>query len=739
MGFYQSFINELMKRIDMLRVVFLFTMLTLFVEVVQSQSIDDVESGLLELSIAELMNIEITTATKTSSKLDLAPGIVDVITADQIAQRGYQNLAQLLNDIANNHQDRANWGIGEPISQNVGFGFRFDTGQNILLLFNGQRLNAFLPGNRFGGEEYLLGNIERIEIIRGPGSALYGTGAFTAVVNIISRKIPETSRDELSTGVSYMPTSGGIIYNAAILTRIGNLGSLNSAFRYSYENGQSLNVANSLFGNTTLRDGVNYTYDGEIILSIKDFNVLTKFSKQSRNTFTGFNAVNPSNLDELELYMHAYSVGFDYSKTFGKSTIKIMGGWHQDNWTEVALVPIFKPQDDPDAPQELDIVNLFRGGENIMTSFFIDGQGADTRSIDGEVQLTISYAKNNNIVVGIYAANDKVIDAVRPSELNLDPLQFFPFREIRDPKNNWLFDLNASRQTIAGYLQADYNVTSKLSLSVGARWDNYSGTGELKSQQYSEFNPKAALVYADENLGTFKLLAGSATRIPNGFETLSSVSILGNPNNTPERIQTYQVQWIRNWTSKFRTELGYFRSSISNRLETNANISEQLKANGYVGQFVNVGDGIVQSNNGFDWRMAAKIYKTTLNVNMTQYFKSNNGFGESIAYMPNTMVNIDYLIPISWISFNVGGNYRGDFKKPVTDQRKTVANYLVSRLTIIMDPPGIPFQFFLGAKNLLNTKYEYPASSQDFTNHFPARGIDLIVGIAYKPKFNLPN
>ncbi|GCC53461.1 TonB-dependent receptor [Chryseotalea sanaruensis] len=700
----------------------------------QESTTEEVED-LFELSLEDLLNLEITTATKTAGKSDVAPAITEVITAEQLVQRGYQNLGQLLNDIANNHQDRSNWGIGEPVHQNVGFGFRFDSGQNILMLFNGQRLNAFLPGNRFGGEEYLLDNIERIEIIRGPGSALYGTGAFTAVINIISKKISTGNAEGIArAGVSVTPTAGGITYNGSLLTPIAKKGSLNAAFRYSNEDGQELQVNNSLFGNQKLKDGINYTYDGEAIMSWNNLNVQGKFTKQSRNTFTGFNAVNPTNMDELELYMHAYSLGIDYSKKMNKSTFKLSGGWHNDNWTEVALIPIFAPQTTPEEPPQLDVVDLYRNGENIQTSFFIDGQGADTRSLDAEAQWTYNYINSNNIVFGVYLADDKVIDAVRPSELNLVPLQFYPFREIRDPQNNWLFDLNASRQTLAFYMQADYHLTKQLYINVGARFDNFSGTGVLASQKYSEFNPKIALVFDNEIAGTLKALAGTATRIPNGFETLSSVSILGDPNNTPERIQTYQLQWIKNWKSNFRTEAGFFHSSITNRLETNANISDELRANGFIGQFINVGNGVIQSNNGFDAKVVTRFSKTILQVNMTQYFNSDNGFAETIMYMPFTMLNIDYTIPVKWMSFNLGGNYRGGFEQPESDLRAGVKDYFVARLNLVATPSTIPFQFNLMFRNLFNTTYYYPSSSIDFVNHFPARGLDVSIGLTYKPK-----
>jgi outer membrane receptor for ferrienterochelin and colicins len=697
---------------------------------------------LLELSLEDLMNLEITTATKTAGKLDAAPSVLDVITAEQIRQRGYQTLGQLLNDVANNHEDRANWGIGEPTHQNVGFGFRFDTGQNILILFNGQRLNAFLPGNRFGGEEYLLQNIERIEIIKGPGSSLYGTGAFTAVINIISKKITSEEGEKISVASDYIPTSKGVILNTSALLRVGTKGSLSAALRAFTEDGQSLQVKNSLFGNQHVKDGVKEAIDAEVFYNQGNFNIFAKHTQQQRNTFTGFNGVNPSSLDMLQLSMKATSIGSNYLiKTSKRSDLKLSAGWHNDNWTEVALIPQFQLNAQgtglfygDDGLPMLDTLLLYRDGQYINTPFFIDGQGADTRSLDGEIQYTLNYRKNNNIVLGVYIADDRIVGAERPSELNLSPLGFVPFRSMNDPSNNWLFDLNASRQTLAAFAQMDYQITDELTVTGGVRFDNYSGHGILSQQKYSETNPRLSLVYDNKVAGTIKAVFGTATRIPNGFETLSSVSILGNPSNRPERIRTYQLQWINNWSPNWRTEFGVFRSEITNRLETNAEISDELRAQGFIGQFINIGSDLKQVNNGIDGRLVTRIKQSTLTVTATKYFGSDDGYGNPIAYIPQTMMNFDYTLPFGKFLLNAGGNYRGDFTKSPLDPRPGVKNYFIARMNISFSPKDGPIQLRLMARNLFNTTYQYPSSSQDFYNHFPARKIELQLGLTYSPK-----
>jgi hypothetical protein len=134
---------------------------------------------LFNVTLEELLNIEVVTAIKTTGNSHFALAVIEVITSEQLINRWYQNIGKVLNDIINNHEDRSKWGIGGLIYQNVGFGFCFDYDQKVPLLFNSQRLNTFLPGERFDEKEaYFPYNIDRIEIIRDSDPALYGKGAF---------------------------------------------------------------------------------------------------------------------------------------------------------------------------------------------------------------------------------------------------------------------------------------------------------------------------------------------------------------------------------------------------------------------------------------------------------------------------------------------------------------------------------------------------------------------------------
>lgn len=295
-----------------------------------------------------------------------------------------------------------------------------------------------------------------------------------------------------------------------------------------------------------------------------------------------------------------------------------------------------------------------------------------------------------------------------------------------------MFDTRASRITLGVYAQADYDITPELSINAGARVDIYSGSGILADQRFVEFNPRGGIVYKNAELGIFKVSYGRAMRVPNGFEALSSVTILGNPERRPERIQTAQATWIRTWSDNIRTEFGGFFSSISNRLITDAKISDELKAQGFIGQFVNVANNIVQQSSGLDGKILAKFASVDASLNVTQMLMTNNGAGRVLPYIPMTMVNANVNFPVEWLNINLGANYRGEFTKPADDPRPSVPAYLLLNAVLSGKPFDAPFEFRLGIRNALNAALFSPSSNLDFVEHFRNRQVEGWLEISYR-------
>ncbi len=149
------------------------------------------EVDIFDLSFEELANIKIISATQREQTIGEAPAIISIITRQEIKDRGYQTVGEALNSVAGLDplHDRFQYNLG---IRGINGGMRAWS-RIVKLMIDGQPVAYRSSSENFLGKELIPVNIvERIEIVRGPGSALYGSNAFLGVINII------TLRSELS-------------------------------------------------------------------------------------------------------------------------------------------------------------------------------------------------------------------------------------------------------------------------------------------------------------------------------------------------------------------------------------------------------------------------------------------------------------------------------------------------------------------------------------------------------------
>lgn len=142
---------------------------------------------LLSYSIEELMNVPISSSTLYDETQQSVPAAVTVFTRDQIRTLGFRRLQDLMNFVPGFQVSRTdNFSGSNAYSVH---GRRLGTtGLEVLVLLDGQRLNSdWFGGANLYDADIALDNVERIEFLRGPGSALYGSNALMGVVNIITR------------------------------------------------------------------------------------------------------------------------------------------------------------------------------------------------------------------------------------------------------------------------------------------------------------------------------------------------------------------------------------------------------------------------------------------------------------------------------------------------------------------------------------------------------------------------
>ena len=126
-------------------------------------------------------------ASKYEQKVTEAPSAVSIVTSAEIRRYGYRTLADLLRSLRSFHLsfERTNESLGVR-----GFNRPGDSNSRVLLLVNGHRVNDNIFQGATTGTAFILDVdlIDRVEVVRGPSSSLYGNSAFFAVVNVITRR-----------------------------------------------------------------------------------------------------------------------------------------------------------------------------------------------------------------------------------------------------------------------------------------------------------------------------------------------------------------------------------------------------------------------------------------------------------------------------------------------------------------------------------------------------------------------
>jgi iron complex outermembrane recepter protein len=153
------------------------------------------QEDLKRLSIEELMRIDVTTTSRQPRPVGTTAAAISVITGDDIRRAGATTIADALLLADGVHVARFNngtWAISPR-------GFNANTANKLLVMIDGRTVySPLFAGVFWNMEDYVLGDIDRIEVIRGPGAALWGANAVNGVVNIITRH----SRDTQGTLVS---------------------------------------------------------------------------------------------------------------------------------------------------------------------------------------------------------------------------------------------------------------------------------------------------------------------------------------------------------------------------------------------------------------------------------------------------------------------------------------------------------------------------------------------------------
>jgi outer membrane cobalamin receptor len=503
---------------------------------------------LLSLSIEQLMNVKVVTASGFLQNVSKAPSTITVITARQIQERGYEQLEDALRDVPGIDMVHINGYAPTLIYFRGMYG-----AENLraLLMIDGIVENNILGSNDMAGPAYNLHDVDRIEIIWGPVSALYGANAFGGVINIISKKGSQIN------GIHVQQGFGS--YSSRLTT-------LNAGFRHGH---WEASAAGSLFYSNgpkfTNRDpdydasfvDNAYSYKGE--LSYHEKRATTTIGYRSYRTPGGWGTYSNS----ATQYFGLPSQGYDNKGLVGLVQHPFLG---KRSGVDAPFLRTLYVQQEYSPVKNLDLLGRFiyrETGVGADSYIFITTNGTlmqrlpiltTSNRVTGELSAQYRLTSRQQLTGGVSFFQDNV-------ERGSRGISYDPSVVIVDGKDS-VTDLHPGllpraydiRNNFGSYAQyvLGTELLHKTTFTAGARYDYNSYFG-------SDFSPRLVVVNEWNSHFTFKLQAGHAFRAPTNLEIYQTGR---NFKLTTEKINSYEINGT--WTPRkmFSFQLNVFRNDL---------------------------------------------------------------------------------------------------------------------------------------------------------------------------------
>lgn len=516
-----------------------------------SAQFDDDEEALFDLYGDEYM---ISLATGIEQPIAKAPAVATVITDDDIQKMGATDIDEVLETVPGLHVSRNEFGYA-PIYSFRGIYATFNP--QVLMLINGIPITNLFRGDRnvvWGGMP--VKSIARVEVIRGPGSAVFGADAFAGVINIITK-------------------SHGDISNSTAGIRYG-----------SFNTKDAWIVGSHSFGETK----------AALMLELHDTDgQREKIREDAQTTFDNLSATNASfapggvnlqreNYDlrfELEHGNYKFRSGVQSRRNVG-SGAGIGQALDPTNRYESDRVSADLTYNNPDFKKDWDLTvqaSYLETSQEIDEDLRIFPPGADltlaslgsgwTDGLIGNPEVFETHSRfnvsafytglaNHTLRMGwgyyygdLYRVKESKNFGVDPSN---PPSLLSPGGPVVDVTDTpYVFLQEGDRKNQHTFVQDIWKLASDWELTAGVRYDDYSDFGNTT-------NPRVALVWSTSLDLTSKFLYGKAFRSPSFTETLAinNPVALGSEDLDPETIESYELAFDYHPSEDLRLGLNLF-------------------------------------------------------------------------------------------------------------------------------------------------------------------------------------
>jgi outer membrane receptor protein involved in Fe transport len=641
----------------------------------------------LEMDLEQLLLVKVTGSTLRDESLKTVPSAVTVFTHEQITALGVDYLYELLSLVPDYQVTRA----GDHAA-NYTYSVRGrrngSQAREILLLVDGR----IFSNPRSGSNDVVLPlfpvvQIERVEIIRGPGSALYGTNAFAGVINIITRKHGTEARMQLG---SEQRRGLDLLWGQ-------ESGNWETAFyMHAYEDkGQAY----------ALRDMPRVVAE-RTTDPVQSLNVDLSVRYRQTQLRVAYNRTDSSNFYELErirnqfnFYRGGFSLvsveqGFAMADNI-KSTLTLSHS-RGEQWVDTEIVDdgLMLNQSVPPSSDAF-LAKAILDGESYRAALAND--------------WTISEFASSQF--GIDLRED--VETYAQGYTNYDLEQFvardFPVRYYGDITHRVAVGTEDSQRALGIYGQYLRQLRPGTNLTLGLRYDDYQDIA-------GHLSPRFGLVQQLTKNHTLKLLYGEAFRAPSLSEIglINNPRLIGNPDLTHELVKTWDVVWMGSWQNSSMSINGFYSSY------------DRPIIAGLIGAVRTYVNGDSEKSNGFSLEASRQLNPSWLaRITYSHFLELPDSAFREADQLSSLMLNYHRQ---QW-NWNLTAVYQAERQTLTpTNMRTTLDSFwmLNSKLSYQVNSAlGINMQL----KNMLDETYFTPAQGNGIANGVPSRRREWSVGV----------
>jgi iron complex outermembrane receptor protein len=625
---------------------------------------------LTEMNIESLMNVTVFGASRYAQITSEAPTYASIVTAEDIQRNGYRNLADLLRSLPGIFTtDDLNYRyIGIRGFQTAG-----DYNSRVLLLVDGHRMNNSIYDHAMIGNEFPVDMdlVERVEVVRGPSSSLYGSNAFFGVINVVTKRGRDIDGAEISGAAGRHRT-----YKGRATLGKESIGGPEFLASGSMSDSHGRDVYFPEYDDPATNGGWARDKDSE-----KFRNAFAKV------TWGDFTLEGVHGRQKKQIPTASFFTSFNDGRNH---TVE-----------ESSCLDLRYDKDLPDRTNVLARAYLdhyhYEGDYTYLPD--VNRDSGDGLTSGAELKVVTTVRERHRLTAGMEFRYD-----FRKDQRNVDVGASAPNLDSRQSSKTW-----------GAYLQDEFRIHPKLILNAGVRYDHYGAFG-------GSTNPRAGLIWMPRQETAVKVLYGRAFRVPNAYELYFGdvgLEMKANPDLEPETIVTYEAvleQHAEGLGGRWKATAAVFRYRIENLITARRDPSdglfffgnsEPMDTNGMELELEGALPGGMKGRASYAWQ------RTEI-----------RGTGVTPPNSPKHMAKLNLTLPLvpGKLFLSPEAQYIGPRKNLPGKTDGSVGGYAVANATLLA--PKLPWGLELSASvyNLFDKSYTDPAGPEHLQDSLPQDG-----------------